>query len=72
MSELQIFYFRVIATNHASFATHIKAPDLKTAEQFLAEYPEAVSWTHVDESEIPADVKAKLGEPHIAGHKPQK
>jgi hypothetical protein len=61
-----IFYFRVKATNGGSFATHVKAKDLKKAQEFISSDPNVVSWEDVAEDEIPANVRAGLIEPLVA------
>ena len=62
--EVGTFYFEVVATNGATFATHVKAADLDTAKQFIANFPNVARWNHIQKSEIPADMR--LGEPHFA------
>lgn len=61
-----IFYFRVKGTNAGSFATHVEAADLNTAQEFISSYPHVVSWEDVTEDEIPANVRAGLTIPLVA------
>jgi hypothetical protein len=61
-----IFFFKVTATNAGSYATHVEASDLNTAQKFISSYPHVVSWEDVTEAEIPTNVRAGLFRPLVA------
>jgi hypothetical protein len=53
------FYFRVWASNHATHAYCVEAPDQKTADGSIAEYSDVREWKRIEEKDIPADMTFK-------------
>jgi hypothetical protein len=73
MSEDEIFYFRVKSkANGAFYATKVEAPDLKTANQFVASQLAFSEWEHRDLDTIPDDIRADLAakQPLVLSFKP--
>jgi hypothetical protein len=60
MPETNDFYFEVLADNHARFAAKVKATDLKSATQYIANYPRVTTWEQIDKSQIPDDMLKRL------------
>lgn len=73
MSEEEVFYFRVTSkANSGSYATKVKAPNLKTAIEFIASQPAFAEWEHRELDTIPDDIRADLAKrpPLVISSKP--
>ena len=60
MAEKQTFFFEVKYSDGSTHAVKVKAADLITAKDCIEEHPTVISAKHVEESEIPDDVRAKI------------
>jgi hypothetical protein len=60
MTEKQVFFFEVKASDGSTHAAQVKAVNLIAAKDCIEKYPNVISAQHIDESEIPTDVRAKL------------
>jgi hypothetical protein len=63
MSESEIFYFEVTGSNWERYPSCVKAPNLQTAKDCIENQSNVVSARPIEESDIPNDVREKLGEP---------
>jgi hypothetical protein len=64
MTEKQVFFFEVKYSDGSTHAVQVKAEDLITAKDCIEERPSVISAKHVEESEIPDDVRVKLTDPY--------
>jgi hypothetical protein len=53
------FYFNVLASNHATYAYSVEAPDQKTADASIAAYPDVLESEPIRAEDIPADMSFK-------------
>ena len=50
------FYFRVLTSNHATYAYSVEAPDQKTADASIAAYPDVLESEPIRAEDIPSEL----------------
>lgn len=53
------FYYRVVATNQATFAFQVEAENSKQADAYIANLTGAVEWERIEKDDIPLDMVFK-------------
>jgi hypothetical protein len=56
---MPLFYFKVFATNAATYAYRVDAPVKQTAEKSIAAYSGAQKWEPIEASDVPPDMTFK-------------